>query len=97
MHSNGGFYVTNDVIHRSGIVTAFMTTSATFDAARLLMIRAVHYNTAPMDDVIGDVKASVAMHRIEEELSELISKTETIIENKENSSNFLRFSYGIIS
>jgi hypothetical protein len=35
-----------------------------------------------MDDVIGDVKASVAMHRIEEELSELISKTETIIENK---------------
>ena len=42
-------------------------------------------NTAPMDDVIGDVKASVAMHRIEEELSELISKTETIIENKENS------------
>jgi DNA gyrase/topoisomerase IV subunit A len=29
--------------------------------------------------------SSVAMHRIEEELSELISKTETIIENKENS------------
>jgi hypothetical protein len=44
MHSNGGFYVTNDVIHRSGIVTAFMTTSVTFDAAILLMIRAVHFN-----------------------------------------------------
>jgi DNA gyrase/topoisomerase IV subunit A len=38
-----------------------------------------------MDDVIGDVKASVAMQRIEEELSELISKTETMIENEENS------------
>jgi hypothetical protein len=42
-------------------------------------------NTAPMDDVIGDVKTSVAMHRIEEELNELISKTGTIIENKESS------------
>jgi hypothetical protein len=51
-----------------------------------------------MDDVIGDVKASVAMHRIAEEPSERISKTGTIIENKENSriscamcGNFLRF------
>ena len=38
-----------------------------------------------MDDVIGDVKSSVAMRRIEEELSGLISKTGTIIENKESS------------
>jgi DNA gyrase/topoisomerase IV subunit A len=38
-----------------------------------------------MDDVIGDVKTSGAMHRIEEELNELISKTGTIIENKESS------------
>ena len=42
-------------------------------------------NTVPLDDVIGDVKSSVAMRRIEEELSALISKTETIIENKESS------------
>ena len=42
-------------------------------------------NTVPMDDVIGDVKASVAMHRIAEELSELISKTGTMIENIEYS------------
>ena len=42
-------------------------------------------NTVPLDDVIGDVKSSVAMRRIEEELSGLISKTGTIIENKENS------------
>jgi hypothetical protein len=38
-----------------------------------------------LDDVIGDVKSSVAMRRIEEELSGLISKTGTIIENKESS------------
>ena len=38
-----------------------------------------------MDDVIGDVKVCVAMHRIAEEVSELISKTGTNIENKENS------------
>jgi hypothetical protein len=38
-----------------------------------------------LDDVIGDVKSSVAMRRIEEGLSGLISKTETIIENKESS------------
>jgi hypothetical protein len=42
-----------------------------------------------MDDVIGDVKASVAMHRIAEEPSERISKTGTIIENKENSMHLL--------
>ena len=42
-------------------------------------------NTAPLDDVIGDVKTSVAMRRIEEELSGLISKTGMIIENKESS------------
>ena len=42
-------------------------------------------NTVPLDDVIGDVKSSVAMRRIEEELSGLISKTGTIIENKESS------------
>jgi peptidoglycan hydrolase CwlO-like protein len=38
-----------------------------------------------LDDVIGDVKSSVAMRSIEEELSGLISKTGTIIENKESS------------
>jgi hypothetical protein len=38
-----------------------------------------------LDDVIGDVKSSVAMRRIEEELSGLISKIGTIIENKESS------------
>ena len=38
-----------------------------------------------MDDVIGNVKYSVAMRRIEEELSGLISKTGMIIENKESS------------
>jgi peptidoglycan hydrolase CwlO-like protein len=38
-----------------------------------------------LDDVIGDVKSSVAMRRIEEELSGLISKTGMIIENKESS------------
>jgi flagellar capping protein FliD len=42
-----------------------------------------------MDDVIGDVKASVTMHRIAEEPSERISKTGTIIENKENSMHLL--------
>jgi hypothetical protein len=38
-----------------------------------------------LDDVIGDVKSSGAMRSIEEELSGLISKTGTIIENKESS------------
>jgi predicted DNA-binding protein (UPF0278 family) len=38
-----------------------------------------------LDDVIGDVISSVAMRRIEEELSGLISKTGMIIENKESS------------
>ena len=42
-------------------------------------------NTVPLDDVIGDVKFSVAMRSIEEELSGLISKTGTIIDNKESS------------
>ena len=42
-----------------------------------------------MDDVIGDVKTFVAMHRTAEELIELISKTGTIIENKENSMHLL--------
>jgi peptidoglycan hydrolase CwlO-like protein len=42
-------------------------------------------NTVPLDDVIGDVKSSVAMRSIEEELSGLISKIGTIIENKESS------------
>jgi hypothetical protein len=42
-------------------------------------------NTIPLDDDIGDVKSSVAMRRIEEGLSGLISKTETIIANKESS------------
>ena len=42
-------------------------------------------NTVPLDDLIGDVKSSVAMRRIEEELSGLISKIGTIIENKESS------------
>jgi hypothetical protein len=42
-------------------------------------------NTVPLDDVIGDVISSVAMRRIEEELSGLISKTGMIIENKESS------------
>ena len=42
-------------------------------------------NTVTLDDVIGDVKSSVAMRRIEEELSGLISKIGTIIENKESS------------
>ena len=42
-------------------------------------------NTVPLDDVIGDVKSSVAMRSIEEELSGLISKTGMIIENKESS------------
>jgi hypothetical protein len=42
-------------------------------------------NTASLDDVIGNVKYSVAMRRIEEELSGLISKTGMIIENKESS------------
>jgi hypothetical protein len=32
-----------------------------------------------MDDVIGDVKASVAMHRIEEELSELFRETSKLL------------------
>jgi hypothetical protein len=42
-------------------------------------------NTVPLDDIIGDVKSSVAMRRIEEELSGLISKTGTIIKNKKGS------------
>jgi hypothetical protein len=42
-------------------------------------------NTVLLDDIIGDVKSSVAMRRIEEELSGLISKTGTIIENKKSS------------
>jgi septal ring factor EnvC (AmiA/AmiB activator) len=42
-------------------------------------------NIAPLDDVISDVKSSVAMRRIEEELSGQISKTGMIIENKESS------------
>jgi hypothetical protein len=42
-------------------------------------------NTVPLDDVIGDVKSSVVMRRIEEEMSWFISKTGTIIENKESS------------
>jgi hypothetical protein len=42
-------------------------------------------NTVPLDDLIGDVKSSVAMRRIEEELSRLISKTGTIIVNKKSS------------
>jgi hypothetical protein len=37
-----------------------------------------------LDDVIGDVKSSVVMRRIEEEMSWFISKTGTIIENKES-------------
>ena len=39
-------------------------------------------NTVPLDDLIGDVKSSVAMRSIEEELSGLISITGTIIEKK---------------
>jgi hypothetical protein len=43
-----------------------------------------------LDYVIGDVKYSVAMRCIEEELSGLISKTETIIENNETSVHLIK-------
>ena len=47
-------------------------------------------NTVGLDYVIGDVKYSVTMRCIEEELSGLISKTETIIENNETSVHLIK-------
>jgi hypothetical protein len=87
MHSNGGFYVTNDVIHRSGIVTAFMTTSATFDAEQFKKLE----NEIDERKTEYETKTSDAITKLKENLKTAQNLRVTIAQIKKSASNMQIF------